>query len=851
MEEYQFIHTFFKEKDADNTQVQDFLLSFTSLNELVKAWNEDFVRREMSEMSAFFDDIDGKALDNQQRKAIVVDEDANLIVAGAGSGKTLTISGKVKYLIEKKGVNPEDILLISFTRKAADEMQERIKERLELDVEVRTFHSIGMRIIGSHTKNMPDVEDNPDKIIKEYFDLKFYDDHEQLKRIIEFFGYYLNIPRDLGDFVNLGEYYDHHKHLNFETLKSRFEERKYIDENTELLKKNRTTIKGEKVKSLEEVMIANFLFLNGIEYIYEKEYQFTTANEKYRQYKPDFYLPEYDLYLEHFGINKNNRTPWLNEVEERKYLDGMQWKRNLHAANQTNLIETYSYYTKEGILLESLRYKLLNQGVKFKEIDIVNIFNKIYDTEKSNHFNEFIKFVTSFINLFKSNGYKVDKLDYFIRTLDKENTFFYNRTKLFLEIIRPIYQFYQDKLEQNNLIDFNDMINISRSIIESDEIKFTYKYIIIDEYQDISVSRFKLVEEIRRVTNAKVMCVGDDWQSIYRFAGSDLALFTDFENFFGYSELMKIEKTYRNSQELINIAGNFVMVNEKQIKKNLVSKKSNNKPVRILGHSGKDQIFNSLKYCIEQIFNKFGDNAEIMLLGRNNFDVDFIGKEEYKGQGFTLKKNHNKKTTTVIYKKYPKLKIFFLTVHRSKGLEADNVIIINATNDLIGFPNRMSDDPILSLVLTKQDELHFAEERRLFYVALTRTKNVTYILAPEYSKSIFVTELIERQGLEYEIINGNTSISNNPRCPRCVQGFLLIRANNSTKQEFLGCSNYPLCDYTLKDIRVINNQIECPSCKSYMILRKGPRGEFYGCSNYASGYCNKIIQINDIKQLIK
>lgn len=835
LKDYEFINSFFFQQRNVNQQVKDFFDTFSRLEDLVTEWNSEFVTQELFDLADYFNDIDGKTLDRQQREAVVIDEDANLIVAGAGSGKTLTISAKVKYLVEKKGVQPEEILLISFTRKAAEEMGERIKKRLRLNVDVKTFHKLGINIISTHKKEKPDVADNSQAFIKQYFKTEMYDDPQQLKRMIEYFGYYLNVPIDIENFESLGEAYEYQKNLDLETLKSKYEEQKYVEEKTQGLKRRQTTIAGEKVKSLEEVMIANFLFLNGVEYEYEQEYKYTTASENYRRYKPDFYLPKYDIYIEHFGITKDNRTPWLSTIEEKKYLDGIQWKRELHKENQTTLVETFSYLIGEGSLLETLRKSLLEKGVKYKEVDFIDIFNKIYDNDNMNHFDEFIKFISTFINLFKSNGYEYEKFDEILLTLDKKNIFFYNRTRIFLEITKPVYLFYQEALLKNKQIDFNDMINEATQIVISNKRLFPYRYIIIDEFQDISVSRFRLVESIRNKTKAKVMAVGDDWQSIYRFAGSDLNVFTDFEKHFGFSKLMKIEKTYRNSQQLINYAGQFVMKNEKQIKKDLKSDKTNPIPIRMFGYVGVDEILRTLKYTIDDIVKDFGSETEIMLLGRNNFDVNFLGKDK------EWKVNSTKEGIKVIYSKYPKLNMFFLTAHKSKGLEAENVIIINASNKTTGFPNRISDDPILSIVLTEQDEFMFAEERRLFYVALTRTKNTTYILVPDINMSSFVRELKEYPGVNYKVLEGNTVYSTNPHCPRCKTGNLTLRENNSSKERFLGCTHYPECDYSIKDITVLENPIECSNCGGYMIQRKGPRGQFYGCSNFPN--CRHTINL--------
>ncbi|WBL16856.1 UvrD-helicase domain-containing protein [Sutcliffiella sp. NC1] len=827
-QKYGDTYSFYDDSSSNNSNINDFLYHYKTLDQLVKVWNDEYVRKELAANDRYFNDIDGKSLDKQQRKSIIVDEDSKLIVASAGAGKTLTISGKVKYLVEKKGVKPEEILLVSFTRKAANEMEERIKQRLNINVEVKTFHKLGLDIISKSTKAKPDIVEQPSEIIKQYFHNELYDNPQQIKKMIEFFGYYLNIPKSLEEFDSLGDSYDYQKSIDLETLKSKYDgaEEKYVQAKSNKLKAAKTTIQGERVKSLEEVMIANFLFLNGIEYEYEKVYEHASANENYRRYRPDYYLPEYDIYIEHFGITEDERTPWLSEIEEEKYLEGMKWKREEHEKNGTTLIETYSYLSNDGRLLDVLKEKLKDNGVQFKEVDFIDIFSKVYDTANNNHFDEFIKFVGSFINLFKSNGYNEGQFNELVNSIDKGNLFHYMRTKIFLEIANLVFQFYEDELTRLGVIDFNDMVNEAASIVRSGKLDLTYKYIIIDEYQDISVSRYELIKEIREMTNAKVMCVGDDWQSIYRFAGSDINLFTEFQHYFGYSELLKIEKTYRNSQQLIDEAGKFVMKNPKQFRKDLTSFKETDEPIIIYSYLGKAGIISTIKASIDDIVTRDGEDVEVMLLGRNNFDIKVLDGS----LDFDVKRKAD--GTTVKYETYPNLKLFFLTTHKSKGLEADYVILINTANSLLGFPNKISDDPILSLVLTDKEGYPFAEERRLFYVALTRTKNRTYILTPVNKMSVFVKELIDKHNIEVKTVDGTESITEAPSCPRCKKGHLEVRVNGSTNQKFLGCSNFPQCDYTLNDVRVLESKKVCPSCGGYMVLRRSAKGEFYGCSNY-------------------
>lgn len=273
------------------------------------------------------------------------------------------------------------------------------------------------------------------------------------------------------------------------------------------------------------------------------------------------------------------------------------------------------------------------------------------------------------------------------------------------------------------------------------------------------------------------------------------------------------------------------MKNNKQIVKNLSSFKRKEAPIKLYGFVGQE-VYRTLKHIIEEIVQEYGEKAEIMLLGRNNFDINVFGNDPE----FNI--INNKEGVKVRYKRYPTLNMFFLTAHKSKGLEAENVIIINASNSNNGFPNRMADDPILSLVLTASDEYLFAEERRLFYVALTRTKNNTYILVPDMNMSTFIKELKEDFSIIYTIIEGNTIISNNPRCPHCMDGSLVPRENQSTKERFLGCTNYPLCDHTINDISILKTPIKCTDCGGYMVRRRGSRGEFFGCTNFKKGCRN-------------
>ena len=169
-----------------NSDIELFKETFDNIDLLVQRWNKHFVDDELVNSKVLFDNIDGKSLDQQQRMAVVVDEDNNLVLAGAGSGKTLTVAAKVKYLVEKKNIKPEEILLISFTRKAANEMQERINQKLNIGVEAKTFHKLGLEIITQANKQRPDVNEELDKVVQSYFKDKISNNADELKILLNF-----------------------------------------------------------------------------------------------------------------------------------------------------------------------------------------------------------------------------------------------------------------------------------------------------------------------------------------------------------------------------------------------------------------------------------------------------------------------------------------------------------------------------------------------------------------------------------------------------------------------------------------------------------------------------------------
>lgn len=790
-------------------------------SEEVKKNNQNYINTKLIELKDYFDNMykgidDNVLLDKEQRIAILTDEDYNLIVAGAGSGKTTTMAAKVKYLVEINNVDPKDIILISYTNKAVSELKKRINIDFKIPVTVCTFHKFGVDILLKQTDEKIKVLSDNYNVIKDYFEKELCNDNEKLKEFLKFFVFYFDIPNFALKFDSLNSFLNYKKRNDYITLKSRLG-----DYNKQVIlerSNKRYTILGEFLKSTEEVMIANFLYLNGIDYEYEKPYP---KMDRSKTYLPDFtiYQGERVLYLEHFGIDKKGYNTLYSRLDNLKYKYNINNKRKIHSLNNTTLIETYS----SPDLLENLKNKLIENKIILSPKSEKEVYSKLVDTSKDTYYTRFIIFCMQFIQNFKVKGY--EKEDF--AKLKKQNND--ERTIMFLDFIEKVYDYYQQQLKIHHYIDFEDMINDAYKKL--DNIKLNYKYIIIDEYQDISRQRFNLAKKISDVSNAKITAVGDDWQSIFAFAGSEIDLFTDFKTLMGYATLLKITNTYRNSQELINIAGNFIMSNKRQIIKKLNSPKKIKDPIIVLAY---DNNSNRLKNKIE-MFNlclkditKYKNDAKVLLIGRYNFEKYFIENSE----SFELTQNEIKS------KCFPSLKIDFLSAHSSKGLGYDYVIILNGDDGTYGFPSQIKDDPIMRLVNYYDDSYLYAEERRLFYVALTRTKNKTYILTPVSNPSDFVLELVKYDGVKLYNKTGIKLSKKTIKCPKC--GYPLIRKYNSLKISNLYiCSNEKeLCQFKTNNLKYLINIKPCPECNGELIVKKSKKNScFLGCTNYDKG-CN-------------
>lgn len=743
--------------------IESFKTNYNNFNNNCNDYNRNFIEYEKQAYKVLFDNVEGRALDDQQRECIVKEEINNLVVAGAGSGKTTTIVGKVKYLLKRYSYNPSELLVLSYTNASAKEMAERIKSETGENIDVMTFHKLGTEIIA-------EVEGKKRSLTKiklnEYCNEKFNvltKDSKYNELVCKYFISYLKPYKSRFDFKNEGEYIEYLRDTNIKSLKR------------------------DNVKSYEEMEIANYLFINNVSYIYEDKYKIDTRDRNHRQYEPDFYLPDYDIYIEHFGIDREGNVPDFFDGEngktaKEKYNDEIKWKRETHKENSTTLIETYSYEKAEGVLTDNLKKKLENEGVKFNPMSRDEVWSLI-EKQSDYEITGFVNLMGTFITHMKTNDYGIDEIK--VRNNNYFNFLERLRNEAFIDLIAPIYLSYQKELEKSGNIDFDDMINLAIKYIREGKFNKKYSYIIVDEYQDISLTRYKLIKTIKDQYNSKLFCVGDDWQSIYKFAGSVIDLFTNFEKYYGYTEKSYIETTYRFNKSLIELSGRFVLKNKAQIKKQLrpfIEK--DEKSFELVYGNGVEE----LSFHLKQRLNQLPKGSDVAFLGRYNESRDLV---PFLDDDLTC--NYYKQTdkTSIHFSQRKDLKIEYLTAHKSKGLQVDYVFLINTKNNRYGFPSQIEDDPILKIFFMDTEAYPFAEERRLFYVALTRAKKFVFLMVDNYHKSPFIREIEEDYGL-------NATKQNVQYCPKCKKGEMIIRPGKGKYPDFYGCSNYPFCKHRQK-----------------------------------------------------
>lgn len=777
-----------------------------------------YMRREVTEMSDFFDTIEKNPLTSEQQRAVVCDEDATLVLAGAGSGKTSVITAKAAYLISQGIRKPEDILLMAFGKDAAGEMSERIRQRCDTKVPAMTFHKLAYDIIAEVEGRKPPLaphatDEKAFKVLLKEILLELAGNDRKIGiLLLRWFSEFLVPARSEWDFGSKHEYFS------------------YV-ESHEL-----RTLQGELVRSFEELEIANWLCMNGVAYEYEPVYEHELPVTGRKDYTPDFRLTESGVYIEHFGVrrgkdgNGNEYFTTAPCVDRAEYLAGIKWKREVHAEHGTTLVETYSYEKSEGMLLSALEEKL-TPYVILNPMSLQQILSRL---ESMGQFDDFTATLGTFLRHFKGSGAAMDECR------DKAKNIRNRRDSLrglaFLEIFEPVYKEYQEQI--GRYIDFDDMISRATDHVRKSRYRSPYRHLLVDEFQDISKGRADLLIALKKQhPDCRIFAVGDDWQSIYRFSGSDIHLMRDFGRIFGGTfgsrkdihQIVDLGRTFRSVDRIAHPARRFILMNPSQIQKEVVPAGTTPEPAIHILWSRRKRSDEVLERALTQLQKQSeGGRASVLLVGRYNWQ--------------------RPESLSRLSRRYPGMSLSFKSIHASKGLEADHVVILGADSGRLGLPSEIVDDPLLDLVLPEPEPYGHAEERRVFYVALTRARRSVTIVAREDQPSDFVNELLEdgEYGVEEMTETGKVKC-HRYRCPRCEGHMVLDGKSRYSCEHWANCgaslpacpacgTGLPLRDNVAPDTSQCGCGATFPTCSEcpdgWLVERRGKYGIFLGCVNY-------------------
>lgn len=799
----------------------------------ISSIRQRYIHRQLEQFAFYFDTVESNPLTEKQRIACITDNDNNLLLAGAGTGKTSVMVGRSGYLIRSGLSEPEDILLLAYGKIAAKEMDERIKDKLGIEtIRASTFHSLGMKIIAEVENTKPTLspfEDDSKAKFKWMSDTleAFMLDAGYRDRLLEYFSSYYFVDKNPFDFKSEGAYLQ------------------YLNDN------DICSMKGDRVKSYGEVVIANWLYRNGINYQYEAPYRFDVSTKEYRQYCPDFYLPDHDIYIEYYGTDEHGNTaPW---IDKDRYQESIEWKRQTHDKYQTGYIEVFYHQHKRGELLSNLAAKLVEKDVQVAPLSDEALLSQLKELGQ----------VTELAKLFcfLVDMYKAACLDDVSEQRIIQESIDPKQTEKALELLYPLYHQYQEFLREKQWIDFNDMIGKAIRYVQSGQFVSKWKYILVDEFQDISEPRARLVKLLRdSLTGSSLFCVGDDWQAIYRFSGADVKLTTDFSAYFGPTSKTTLDLTFRFNNAIGQVATQFVTQNPVQIKKDIQSLVQVNHPaVSILRQGKNENGVTPLEKALNAIVNRVANSNKpkqnkVYLLAR--FWHQLPNLNELRALKY----------------QFSNLQIEVQSFHASKGKEADYVVIMGLTSGKHGFPSEKVTPPLVDALLPSGDDFDFSEERRLFYVALTRAKHRAYLLADMTDVSEFVVELLKKKYAvdtnEFEASFVQT-LFEQISCRRCKVG--VLKERQGRYGDFLSCSFYPRCKHketpcddcgnpmssTLQEGVQICINPECAKvrplcrrCGSEMRLRNGRNGQFWGCANYrknADKNCQFTMNVHDLE----
>jgi len=691
-----------------------------SIERHLEDYNPEFVKRQRQKCAPLFSDIGVKNLDltAEQERAVIRNGVYNQVIAAAGTGKTLTLTTRVAYLVEQQDIDPDRILVVTYMDEAMEEMKTRLKDHFGItEVEIRTVHSFGYSIIQDAQDEY--VEAAGGHECKNYIDRQLQEmrdgeSSELLDHYYEFLVHFNDVYYDEADFETRKEYVEARVEQEYKTLK------------------------GEQVKSRAEKLIADFLYTHQIEYRYEDRATWAeTATDK-AGYSPDFYLPESDVYIEHWGIDESGSiAPWFS-WSSNKYRKKMQWARSQFADSEYELVDTYEFEHEATRLKQALRHRLSRQGIELNRMSFNELVNSAFEY---NQREGWIKGqFESFIENAKRFNLKPAEIE---SNLDAANPRQYHFGKCGIHLLQQ-YELY---LTRNRLISFSDMIQNAVDLIrQSPQLyKSSYDHLLVDEFQDIGEGKLELVQELTGQDGAKLFAVGDDWQSILSFQGANIDYFIRFASHFGVPVRTDLTENFRCPPEVVNTGNRLIEENSRQLNKTVQAAVDQGFPPRVhplRGYRFYDYVRRVRQYTLNLV-NEYidggADPGEIMVLCRFDHAVPYLTEIKnglksqnipYIGKSDTYRGPSGQADDGVsVY-----------SVYQSKGREAKHVILVHIAEGKFGFPPERREDELLNPV--QPISLGgLEEERRAFYVAVTRTKHTLDLLTRGEQESRFLDEI--------------------------------------------------------------------------------------------------------------
>jgi DNA helicase IV len=664
------------------------------------------------------------ALNDKQHEAVVSEDKRLLVLAGAGSGKTKTLLQKLIYLIEEKGVSPNSILAITFTKNATNEMIDRLiisadssgeYEKLLFDkrvskpdkdkerfiqqkkykwidgLTVKTFHSFcysilrnfgvnefdnKFRIIGDEKK---DEEDELSKHVAP--ETSFEVMHKLLIEQCEDTGYLLQLKRYILDYI-------------IDKIHLKKADPKFIPKDGKYF----TTLNGTKVRSKSEQFIADWFYRHSIKFEYEP-----LLNVKDFAFHPDFYIPDANLYIEHIS-DKSYST----KDKEEQFQKG-----NLL------LVKTCDSMTADSALFNHSLDKIVKNRLPSNYHKTLTLNFKEEFSGYQEDVRDFVQQIMRITDMIKVENIDIDLV---LENAKKDQ---HERVRHFYELAIPIVKKYIHYCTDKSYLDFNDLISRSTSLFQNQEDIATkyrnkFEYILVDEFQDVNNLQVELIK-LLLTDKTQLFCVGDDWQSIYGFRGSNVSYIVEFEKHFINARTIKLSVNYRSTQNIVGASNEVIKNNKFKVDKDVqASKKSEHKVVVYSGNSEEENIH----FCLDRV-------RELLEEGVNNDEILFLYRR-------------NKMFSPYFFKfKKEGIRVQGKTIHASKGLESKVVFIIGLIEGSGGFPDIWLEDRIFQVIKKANHDLLVEEERRLFYVAITRAKDKLFLITEKGNESSFLKEIPE------------------------------------------------------------------------------------------------------------